>query len=482
MTENYQYCKFKKLTVLKFKNKYENNNIKYERKPEMNILEFKLKIQKIINEIDKKIGSLLNKIIHHSRFQQLESSWRGLFYLVNYSSEYNKQKIRIKILTVSWNELAKDLSRAGDFDQSQMYLKIHNDEFGRPGGEAFSLLIGDYYISHRGQNFSGTSDIHILQGMAKIAAISFCPFITSISPIFFGLNSFKDLDRIQNFDQIFQNQEYNSWKSLRQDEDARFLGLTLPQVLMRQPYNQQQNMKHPFIFTEDTSIHENLLWGNSSYCFAAVCVRAFANTGWFADIRGAPHDSPGGRIYGLPVINFSTDQSILALKASVNACITDQQEKILNDLGLIPITVSQKSAAITFYECSSIQMPKSSRSLSTVNELENSKLSCLLSYILCISHFAHYLKIIARNKIGTFTNPEECQYFLQDWLHQYTADNIELSEELKIKYPLREAQVKIYEKPGSQGCYYCTIHLSPHYQFDQIQGYLEFRSELIRQI
>lgn len=435
------------------------------------------KIQRIIHNIDKIINRQLNIIIHTPQLQKLEASWRSLEYLINSNAEHEKSRIKIKVLNISWIELTKDMSRASEFDQSQLFLKIYNNEFGHAGGEPFSLLIGDYAISHISQNSHGTNDISTLRSIAKVAAAAFAPFITSIDASFLGLANFSGLEKQINWERIFQSHEYNQWKLLRQDEDARFIGLTLPNILIRPPYKKTQSLHSSLFFTEEIVLPTHYLWANAAYCFASVCMRAFSKTGWFTDIRGARKDAIAGRVLDLPEITFTYPVSTLAIKNPINIYITDYQEKILTDQGFIPLTVSQKNGSIVFYECSSIQTPKK---YLNENAEKNSRLSSMLHYILCVARFAHYLKIIARNRIGSFGTAQQCQQYLQNWLHQYTAASTDLSDELKAKYPLREADVKVFEGLGVIGSYLCTIHLSPHYQFDQIHTFLQFNTELIR--
>ncbi len=432
-----------------------------------------IQIQHLIAGIDRLIQVQLDKILHHPRFQQLEASYRGLYYLAGEIPQGGQLRIKMKVLNISWLELGKDLTRAVEFDQSQLFLKIYTNEFGQAGGEPFGLLLGDYYITHRPS--SGMDNIAALRMLTKIAAAAFAPFISAIAPGFLGFDDFGRLERCLNLERTFQQPEYLQWKTLRTDEDSRFLGLLLPQVLLRLPYQQEKAIRYPFNFIEGTAASADYLWGNPAYCFAAVAVRTFEQTGWFSGIRGASPGSPGGRIQNLPQPVFHADQSLLAQKAPVNIYITDSQEKTLSDQGLIPLCYSKKPGMVLFYDCPSVQKPKLH---SNVSATENSKLSSMLHYILCVSRFAHYVKVIARNKMGTFFSAEECQKKLQDWLHQYVVASTDLSETLKIKYPLRDAKVQVFERPGDMNMYMCTLHISPHYQFDYIHTDLRFITEL----
>lgn len=431
------------------------------------------RIQHLIAAIDQLIQTQINKVLHHPQFQQLEASFRGLYYLAGEISQNNQPRVKLRVLNISWQELSKDLSRAAEFDQSQLFLKIYTNEFGQPGGEPFGLLIGDYCISHR--PCKGIDNISILRTITKIAAAAFAPFIAAIAPGFLGFDDFANLTPGLNLNRTFQQAEYQQWKALRQDEDARFLGLLLPQILLRLPWQKTKALRHPFYFNEETATHSAYLWGNPAWCFAAVAVRTFEQTGWFSAIRGAGGEFIGGRIQNLPSPVVNVDQSMLALKAPVNVYITDNQEKELTDQGFIPVCSSKKPGMVLFYDCPSVQKPKTHDSS---NASENSKLSSQLHYILCVSRFAHYVKIIARNKMGTFTSAKDCEKKLQDWIHQYVVASQDLSETLKIKYPLRDAKVEVFERPGDTGVYLCTMHISPHYQFDFVQTDLRFITEL----
>lgn len=433
--------------------------------------------QRAINCIDTLLSGQINVIIHHKRFQQLEASWRGLSYLVDQIAERNDRHLKVKVFTISWHELGKDLVRAVEFDQSQLFTKIYSTEFGQSGGEPFGLLIGDYYLSHRNNVNNIANDITVLQCIAKVAAAAFVPFITSASATLFGLDDYTEFDRPLDLAKTFQQAEYAQWKALRMDEDARFIGLVLPQILLRLPYIHSQAIHYQLYFTEDvTTSHRHYLWGNAAYSFAAIVTRAFSKSGWFTDIRGKYADTEsGGIVSNLIKQVFTTDAPAIASKPSTNICITDRQEKILSDFGFITLTHNQYIGFATFYACPSIQKPKS---YDRKNPKQNANLSSMLHYILCVSRFAHYLKVMVRDKIGSFASAAECENYLQSWLHQYTASSADLSDELKAKYPLREAQVQVHESIGSPGKYLCTIHLCPHYQFDQIEAYLQLTAEL----
>jgi type VI secretion system protein ImpD len=430
----------------------------------------KLKIQQLINHIDELIQTQVNAILHHPKFQKLEASWRGMRYLIDEIEELNDPRIKVRMLNISWLDVAKDLQRASDFDQSQLFIKIYSAEFGHPGGEPFGILIGDYEISHRAVN-RHAHDVDTLRRLAKVAAAAFTPFITSIDPSLFGLDEFVGLARSMNLERMFQQKEYLSWKTLRQDEDTRFLGLVLPRVLLRRPYQEDELRTHSIYFEEDTPHRKNYLWGNASYCFAAMTARAFAQTGWFAEIRGVRQNKlEGGLVTGLPRQTFYT-----GIKYATEICITDSQEKELSDWGFIPLCECKYTGYSAFYDCRSLHKPKL---YDRANANMSAQMSSMLNYILCVSRFAHYLKIIARDKVGSFASPIDCEQYLQNWIRQYTAAGSDLDPALKAKYPLRETRVQVQEEPGKVGSYRCIMHLKPHGQLDQIEPYLQLNTEL----
>lgn len=429
-----------------------------------------MNISKTICQIDVLINKQLNVILHHKRFQQLEVSWRNLHYLTKQVTANNNSQTKVRVLNISWTELSKDLSRNIEFDQSQLFHKIYSYEFGQAGGQPFGLLIGDYEINHCHEH------INTLRALAKIAASAFAPFVTAASATLFGLDSFKGFERTLNFERTFQQTAYREWKFLREDEDARFIGLVLPRVLVRHPYNKSNSVTHLLNFVEHNNKAQDYLWGNAAYYFAAIVIRAFAQSGWFADIRGTQQNKiSNGLVTDLAHDYFYIDKTNPIAKYATEVCITDQLEKVLSDYGFIALSECKYTEFAAFYSCSSIQKPKQ---YDRTSANQNANLSRMLHYILCVSRFAHYIKVIMRDKIGLFSNASDCEYFLQNWLQQYTASATQDSATLQAKYPLRTAKVKIQDQIGKPGSYLCKIHLAPHYQLDQMESYLQLTTEL----
>ena len=430
----------------------------------------------VIARIDELITAQVNKILHQQQFQQLEASWRSLDYLVQILEKLDDNQIKIRLLNISWQELAKDLHKATDFDQSQLFIKIYNHEFGHAGGEPFGLLIGDYYVEHSSKSAQQCHDLNVIEEISKVAAAAFAPFIMSTKPAFFGLDSFDGLARPIDLNTVFQQNDYCLWKNLQQKEEMRFIGLVLPQVLIRQPYDENYSAQLDFYFKEIITNQNKsyYLWGNAVYSFAATVMRNFSAYGWFADMHCVSSETHCS-LLELERAAFSTDNNNSAKKILTNVLITEQQEKKLNDLGFIVFSETKFGLHATFYQSPSIQKPKKH---SNIHTNVNANLSSMLHYVLCISRIAHTIKVIMRNKTGTFITANDCEQYLKNWLMKYTAANIDLSPELKAKYPLREIMVSVSEAIGKPGSFLCTLYLSPHQQFNHIESYLHLTTEI----
>jgi type VI secretion system protein ImpD len=440
--------------------------------------DIEIAIHNSIALLDQIINEQINAIIHHKKFQQLESSWRGVWYLVN-QAETNRT-VKIRVLDISWAEVSKDIERALDVDQSQLFQKIYSEEYGTPGGEPFGVIIGDYEISHKRSARHPYDDISTLSGLSQIAAASFAPFLCSVSSEFLGLDDFSTLGMPINLQGIFAQTEYIRWRSLREKMDSRFLGLTLPKTLMRKPYRTEQGSYKGTYFYEKPGKNGNstYLWGNACYAFGGVLIREFLNVGWFGHIRGVPRDQiGGGLITNLPNVSFNANKDRSVLKPSVDVIITDSLERELSDLGLIPLCHCYDTPFSAFYSNQSVQQPKHRQSKA---EDVNAKLSAMLQHVLCASRIAHYLKVMIRDKIGSFVTADECERFLMEWLFRYTTGRDDLDWEEQARYPLRQANVKVTERPDKPGQYFCVIHLVPHYQLDQMVSELELVTELMQ--
>ncbi len=427
----------------------------------------------LISAIDHQINDQLNAIIHHPRFQALEASWRGLWYLALQSDA--SKNIKLKVLDITWTEVVKDLSRSLEFDQSQLFNKIYNEEYGLPGGEPYGALLGDYTISHKISANHPHDDLAALEGLSQIAAAAFAPFISGASSELFGLDRFADLRLPIDLQSIFAQTEYLRWRALRARPDARFVGLTLPRTLMRRPYRTQPGSYKGLFFYEKTR-RSSYLWGNACYAFGGLLIREFAAVGWFGHIRGVPRDQVGGGLVtNLPSDAFATDPAETAYKPATDVVITDSIERDISNLGFIPLCQCYGTPWAAFYSNSSVHMIKHS---ANARANLDAKLAAMMQHVLCASRIAHYIKVMIRDKIGSFLSALDCEKYLRDWLFKYTTARDDLDWEAQARYPLREAQVKVREHPGKPGHYACVVHLVPHYQTDQTVTELELVTEL----
>ena len=435
-----------------------------------------LAIHRCIADIDHLLNEQINAILHHEKFQALEASWRGLWYLANQADGI--KNIKLKVLDMSWAEVARDLSRSLEFDQSQLFKKIYSEEYGTPGGEPYGVIIGDYEISHKPSKKHKYEDISILQSLGQISAASFAPFIAAAAPDLFGLDDFSTLGQPLNFHNIFSHAEYIKWRAFREKPEAQFVGLTMPHILMRRPYRQTAGSFKGVYFNETSasSSRENYCWGNAAYAFAGILIREFANIGWFGHIRGAPRNQIGGGIVNtLPCDYFTSDSDDVAIKPVTDVIITDTKERSLSDLGLIPLCQCYDTPYAAFYSNQSVRKPESTSSLEAA---VNARLSAMLQHVLCGSRIAHYIKVMIRDKVGSFITAEECERFLREWLFKYTTGQDDLEWEEQARYPLREASVSVKDHPEKPGDYVCIIHLRPHYQLDHMVSDLQLVTEL----
>jgi type VI secretion system protein ImpD len=437
----------------------------------------RLVVDQLIAAIDRMLTAQVNAILHHPRFQQLEASWRGLLFLAETSS--SMRRVKIRMLDVSWGELARDFERAIEFDQSQLFTKVYSDEFGTPGGEPFGLLIGDYYVQHKRNSDHPTDDVGALKAIASVAAAAFCPFVTSCSPVLFGLDRFSDFASNFDLSRAFEGHEFARWRGLREQDDARFVGIALPRILMRQPYGHDPARVDGFRFGEYVGAPDasNYLWGNAAFAFATVVMRAFHHYGWFADLRGVPEEMTGGGLVAdLPSHGFAGLGRASARVTPLDVYISDKQEKQLGDLGLVPLSRVSYLDACVFYSSQSVHAAKLyDRATAT----SNARLSAMLQYVLCASRFAHYIKTIGRDKIGSFATAQDFEAHLRDWLRGYCLANGDATGSFKARYPLRDAEVQVRDIAGRPGAFGCVIHLKPHFQLDDVQTSFRLVTELV---
>jgi type VI secretion system protein ImpC len=419
-----------------------------------------------IGQIDKLISDQLNEVMHHEDFQKLEGSWRGLNYLVSKSETGERMKIRV--MNINKKDLLKDMEKASEFDQSALFKKVYEEEFGMFGGASYGALIGDYEFNNHPQ------DLALLEKISQVAAAAHAPFISAAGPNLFNLDSFTELGNPRDMAKIFQSAEYAKWRSFRDSEDAKYVALCMPHILMRQPYGQANIPVEAFDFEEkvDGTDHSKYLWGNAAYALGTRLTDAFAKYSWCASIRGV---EGGGLVEGLPVHTFKTDEGDVALKCPTEIAITDRREKELADLGFVPLVHCKGTDFAAFFSTQSANKPKL---YDSDDANANARLSSQIQYILAVSRFAHYLKSIMRDKIGSFMSRKNAEDFLNRWINNYTLGDDDAGPEMKAKYPLREARVDVTEIPGKPGAYRAVAFLRPHYQLDELSVSLRLVANL----
>ncbi len=419
-----------------------------------------------IAQLDSLISAQLNEVMHAPEFQKLEATWRGLHYLVDQTE--TSVNLKIKVLNVSKKDLLKDLERAPEFDQSAAFKKIYEEEYGVFGGAPFGLLVGDYEFRNHPQ------DLSLLEKMSNVAAAAHAPFIAAASATAFNLDSFTKLGDPRDLAKIFDSVEYARWKSFRESEDSRYVGLCLPRTLMRLPYGSANVPVESFNYEEDVDgkHHEKYLWGNPAYAFGARVTDAFAKHGWCTAIRGV---EGGGLVEGLPTHTFRTDEGDVALKCPTEIAITDRREKELADLGFIPLVHCKGRDFAAFFSLQSANKP---RKYDTDYANANARLSSQLQYLFATSRFAHYLKAMMRDKIGSFMSRQNCQDFLNRWIGNYVLLDDDAGQTAKARYPLREARIEVEDIPGKPGAYRAIAYLKPHFQLDEIDVSLRLVADL----
>jgi type VI secretion system protein ImpC len=376
--------------------------------------------------------------------------------------------LKIRVMNVSKKDLLKDLERAPEFDQSALFKKVYEEEFGTFGGAPFGALIGDYDFGNHPQ------DMSLLEKISNVAAAAHAPFLSSAAPGLFGWDSMTDLTEVRDLAKIFDRTEYVKWRSFRESEDSRYVGLCLPHTLMRLPYGQETTPTESFNFEEDVDgkDHKKYLWGNAAYSFGTRLTEAFAMYNWCVAIRGV---EGGGLVQGLPSHTFQTDEGEVALKCPTEIAITDRREKEFSDLGFIPLVHCKNTDYAAFFGAQSANKAKK---YDTDFANANARLSTQLQYIFAVSRFAHYLKAMMRDKIGSFMSRKDCEMFLNRWINNYVTEDDTASPATKAQFPLREARIEVAEVPGKPGVYKAVAFLRPHFQLDELSVSLRLVAEL----
>jgi type VI secretion system protein ImpC len=425
-------------------------------------------IEGMIAQIDKKLSEQINHIIHHEDFKSLEGSWRGLHHLVNNTE--TDEMLKIRVMNISKKELGKTLKKfkGTAWDQSPLFKKIYEEEYGMPGGVPYGCLVGDYYFDHT------PPDVEILSGMAQISAAAHTPFISGTAPTLLNMESWQQLSDPRDLTKIFQTAEYAPWRSLRDSDDARYLGLTCPRFLSRLPYGAKTSPVDEFDFEEEVenADHSKYVWSNAAYAMGTNITRAFKLYGWCACIRGV---ESGGMVEGLPCHSFPTDDGGVDMKCPTEIGITDRREAELAKNGLIPLSHWKNTDYAVFMGAQSLNKPAE---YSDPDATANSNLSARMQYMFATCRFAHFLKCMVRDKIGTFKEKSDMQRWLNDWILQYVERNPEANDAAKARRPLADAEVKVEEIEGNPGYYSSKFFLRPHYQLEGLTVSLRMVSKL----
>jgi type VI secretion system protein ImpC len=421
-----------------------------------------------IAEIDRLLSRQLDEILHDAAFKKLEASWRGLRYLLDQSE--TGQMLKIKVLNVKKAELLKDYRKAAEFDQNSLFQKVYEEGYGTYGGAPYGALVGDYEF-----NTKNGEDMELLEGIAGTAASAHCPFLSAASVASLGaIEEFTQLNSIRDISAAMASTEFTKWNSFRKSDDSRYVGLTMPHMLMRVPYGPDGRRVEEFDYEEqvDGSDHGKYLWGNAAYALASKLTGAFAKYEFCTAIRGP---EGGGKVEGLPVHNFRTWEGDIALKCPVEVQITDRREKELADQGFIPLVHCKDTDYAAFFSVQSCQKPVV---YNTDAATKNARLSAQLPYLFAVCRFAHYAKVMVRDKIGRYMSRGDMQTFLSTWLNEYVLAQDDGSPEAKAKRPLRSAEIDVIEDPSKPGAYRTVMHLQPHLQLDELNVSLRLVADI----
>jgi type VI secretion system protein ImpC len=426
-------------------------------------------ISAIIAEIDLKLTEQVNAIMHHEDFRQLEGAWRGLHHLVNTSE--TDEMLKIRVMNISKKDLGKTLKKykGTAWDQSPLFKKVYEEEYGQLGGEPYGCLVGDYHFDH------SPPDVEILGGMAQIASAAHAPFITGGQSSLMAMDSWQELSNPRDLAKIFSTPEYAAWRSLRESEDSKYIGMAMPRFLARQPYGAKTDPVEDFDFEEDTDGADSskYVWANSAYAMATNINQSFKAFGWCSQIRGV---ESGGTVEGLPVHTFPSDDGGVDMKCPTEIAISDRREAELAGSGLMPLIHRKNSDMAAFIGAQSLHKPAE---YDDPDASSNAALAARLPYLFASCRFAHYLKCIVRDKVGSFADREAMQRWLQDWIMQYVDGDPENSSDAqKARKPLSAAEVVVEEVEGNPGYYTSKFFLRPHYQLEGLTVSLRLVSKL----
>jgi type VI secretion system ImpC/EvpB family protein len=419
-------------------------------------------IARLIVGLDRLVGEQLDRVLHHPRFQRLEALWRGVAWLDEGMA--GDPQLKLRILNVRWAELERDFDRAMVFDRTVLFDKVYSDEFGRPGGEPFGMLVVDHPVHHRPDR-DGVDDVSILSGLAEVAAASFCPVVLGVDPRMLGLDSFAELDLRQDISGTFQGREYARFQKLRTEADCRFVACVLPRLLMREPHSGRNFPRFGIRYDERVDDHGDMLWGSAAFALASVAARAMRIHRWPANIRGVHAAQDGGVVDGPDRVHLPADKRGVVARFPTENAVSESQEVELNLLGLTALRQCHLTGSAGFFNVPSLHQPPL---LDGEAARVNARISANIHYILCVCRFAHYIKVIAREWIGRYRTADEMQRLLENWIQDYVTTTDDAGAEMRARYPLGEASVEVTERPGAPGSFDAVVHLRPHFQLDQL--------------
>jgi type VI secretion system protein ImpC len=419
-------------------------------------------IEEAIKKLDAKLSTQLSTVMHDDSFKQLEGSWRGLNYLVKNTS--TSGSMRIRMLQAGKRELYKEMDKAADYDQSMLFKQIYDNEFGMAGGEPYGLLIGDYQFTNSNE------DMELIRKVSNVAAAAFCPFVSAADSSLLGLNSWQELSNPRDLEKVQTSQEFAKWRGFRETDDSRFVTMAMPRVLARLPYGEATRPADTFNFEEtergtkstERLEHNDYCWMNAAYVLGERVTNAMTQHNWATAIRGA---EGGGKVENLPLHVFASDEGDMDAQCPTEIGITDRREAELSKLGFLPLCHYKNTDYAVFFGAQTTNKPKK---YDTPEATANAEISARLPYLLATSRFAHYLKVMARDKIGSFMEVDDCEKWLNKWINQYVNANAGASHDLKAKYPLAEARISVSEVPGKPGSYNAVAHLRPWLQFEEL--------------
>ncbi|MGH7122269.1 MAG: type VI secretion system contractile sheath large subunit [Acetobacteraceae bacterium] len=428
--------------------------------------------------IDRMLGAALDAVLHHPRLQAMEGRWRGLAWLIGGIDPSSRAKV--KVLAIAWSEICRDLERAAEFDQSHLFRKIYEEEFGSPGGEPYGLLVLDHEVRHRPVAGHPTDDVSALGQFAGVAAAAFAPAVISASPTLFGVDHFGELAGVADPAAPFSDREHARWRGLSQAVDTRFVAVTLPRLLARPPWGDDPARNDGFCYAEYAPNEEDRVWMSAGYAFAAVVVRSFIASGWPSDVRGAePGQAVGGLVDAVPVEPFRTDPPGIAVPPPLDLVLTDRQERVLVDAGLMPLTAIPYGEEAVFSAARSLQSPARYIGANANAANANAQLSAQINAMLSVSRFAHYIKMLGRDMVGSIRTADEIERALQGWLTNYVNRSTSAGPETRARYPLASGRIMVRERAGRPGVFGCTIHLQPQFQLDDVAATFRLVTDLV---